>query len=261
MPLLAGFTAVLILSEIYYRRVNSQEVAFTPPENVSMEREEFETLVRNGRKLVVLDEMVLEVGAFMRHHPGGYFSLNHNIGRDISKFFYGGYSLENNDDGVRVKGHRHGNFARMIVNQLAIAYYDPVFDVAITKCKVINEGLRVNSDTTILTLQSIDNTNVDNFKRFYPGLLVLGKNFLVSNVSSTLEIPVKRHYSICWSMCPRIMANLIRCLDSDAAHLFDKSLYSIDDKSYIAFTIKNYNTATGLSKKISKVQKKSNRIS
>ena len=80
-----------------------------------MKREEFENLVKKGRKLVILDDMVLDVGQFIRHHPGGYFSLNHNIGRDVSKFFYGGYALEGNTEKVQ-SGHRHGNYARMVVN-------------------------------------------------------------------------------------------------------------------------------------------------
>jgi cytochrome b involved in lipid metabolism len=31
----------------------------------------------------------------MINHPGGKFVVEANIGRDISKFFYGGYSMEN----------------------------------------------------------------------------------------------------------------------------------------------------------------------
>jgi cytochrome b involved in lipid metabolism len=38
--------------------------------------------------------MVLDIETYMAEHPGGKFSIEHNIGRDISKFFYGGYSLE-----------------------------------------------------------------------------------------------------------------------------------------------------------------------
>jgi cytochrome b involved in lipid metabolism len=32
----------------------------------------------------------------MENHPGGKFVIEHNIGRDVSKFFYGGYSLDGN---------------------------------------------------------------------------------------------------------------------------------------------------------------------
>ena len=44
---------------------------------------------------MILDDLVLDVSKFMGEHPGGLFSLEHNVGRDVSKFFYGGYSLEN----------------------------------------------------------------------------------------------------------------------------------------------------------------------
>jgi cytochrome b involved in lipid metabolism len=55
--------------------------------------------------------MVLEVSRFLDEHPGGRFSLEHHIGKDISKYYYGGYSLE---QGVR--NHTHTNDARKVVN-------------------------------------------------------------------------------------------------------------------------------------------------
>jgi cytochrome b involved in lipid metabolism len=63
--------------------------------------------------------MVLDVTQFLDNHPGGKFSLNHNIGRDISKFFYGGYSLEKQENS-KVENHVHSNDARRIVNTLII---------------------------------------------------------------------------------------------------------------------------------------------
>jgi len=47
----------------------------------------------------------------------------HNIGRDVSKFFYGGYSLEGNLGRAPARGHAHSTFARKIVSDLAIAHY------------------------------------------------------------------------------------------------------------------------------------------
>lgn len=49
--------------------------------------------------------------------------LTHNIGRDISKFFHGGYSLEDNLGAKPARGYKHSTFARRIVNDLAVAYY------------------------------------------------------------------------------------------------------------------------------------------
>mmetsp|Transcript_72594 Transcript_72594/g.100653 ORF Transcript_72594/g.100653 Transcript_72594/m.100653 type:complete len:85 (+) Transcript_72594:1222-1476(+) len=66
--------------------------------------------------------MVVDVGSFISHHPGGRFVLEHNLGTDISKFFYGGYVLEGN---INVRnpphGYLHSNYAREVVNKLAIA--------------------------------------------------------------------------------------------------------------------------------------------
>lgn len=67
--------------------------------------------------MVLLDDLVLNVTKFMDEHPGGKFSIQHNIGRDISKFFYGGYALENQKS---VPAHTHSNDARKIVNSLII---------------------------------------------------------------------------------------------------------------------------------------------
>jgi hypothetical protein len=43
--------------------------------------------------------------------------IAHNIGRDISKFFYGGYTLEVSAGN---KPYTHSNIARMIVNKIII---------------------------------------------------------------------------------------------------------------------------------------------
>jgi cytochrome b involved in lipid metabolism len=42
-----------------------------------------------------LDDLILDISKYQFYHPGGAFLLKYNIGRDISKFFYGGYQLEN----------------------------------------------------------------------------------------------------------------------------------------------------------------------
>lgn len=64
-----------------------------------MTLEEFNALVEKGRQLVILDNLVLDVAPFLKCHPGGTWNIQHNIGKDISKFFYGGYSIDGNDDG------------------------------------------------------------------------------------------------------------------------------------------------------------------
>lgn len=60
---------------------------------------------------MILDDMVLDVNDYMEEHPGGSFLLEHTIGSDISKFFYGGYSLDGNLNSECVN-HFHSNVAR-----------------------------------------------------------------------------------------------------------------------------------------------------
>ena len=49
--------------------------------------------VERGEKLVILDNLILNLNGYERYHPGGKFTLMKNLGRDISKFYYGGYAL------------------------------------------------------------------------------------------------------------------------------------------------------------------------
>lgn len=49
--------------------------------------------MKKGGKLVVLDDIVLDVSTYMKQHPGGQEVIGRNIGRDVSKFFYGGYAM------------------------------------------------------------------------------------------------------------------------------------------------------------------------
>ena len=51
----------------------------------------FSKRVKAGERLVILDDLVLDVTKYMYAHPGGRYLLEANIGRDVSKFFYGGY--------------------------------------------------------------------------------------------------------------------------------------------------------------------------
>ena len=47
----------------------------------------------NKKKLVVLDNMVLNVEHYEHDHPGGALLIRKSIGQDISKYIYGGFKL------------------------------------------------------------------------------------------------------------------------------------------------------------------------
>lgn len=73
--------------------------------------------------------MVIDIGPYAHAHPGGAFLLEHNIGRDVSKFFYGSYALEGNENykGSSMR-HSHSNMARKIANanRIGILKHDAV---------------------------------------------------------------------------------------------------------------------------------------
>ncbi len=57
------------------------------------------------------------MNGYEKMHPGGKFNLTHNIGRDVSKFFFGGYSLVNS---AKTKPHTHSAAALDIVRSMVV---------------------------------------------------------------------------------------------------------------------------------------------
>lgn len=116
--------------------------------------------------------------------------MEHNVGRDISKYFYGGYILECNSG---VKPRAHSNVARKIVNQLIIGRLIEkahTFSVRVSASQVINHF----SKTFIMRAEGHDpgwrapaSTDLSNF----------GRHYLLRSYSNP---KVKRHYTIAASM-------------------------------------------------------------
>lgn len=125
------FFGTLIIGEFIHQRRLRTEVQFKSEEDFeySMSRSDFTRNVKNGQKLVIVDNLVVDVSEFLSVHPGGRFVLHRVIGTDISKFFFGGYCMEGNLEGVS-PGHNHSWYARMIVNELAVAAYESDIPVA-----------------------------------------------------------------------------------------------------------------------------------
>jgi cytochrome b involved in lipid metabolism len=97
---------------------------------------------------VTLDDLVLDISRFARVHPGGAFALRHNIGRDVSKYFYGGYAMEN---GRFTQPYRHSNVARKVVNSIIMGR---LVKKAPTEAFQITERTKVNELTQTITLTS-----------------------------------------------------------------------------------------------------------
>ena len=148
---------MLIIGEVIYQLTLRKQTPFNINE-ISITKAEFDERVSEGEQLVILDGFVLNVTEFIGLHPGGRYMLKHNIGRDISKFFYGGYSMEGNLGGGAPKaGHVHSNYARMIVNDLIIGNYEKHITVQSTICRIKTEKIvRLNDTTSIFFFESED---------------------------------------------------------------------------------------------------------
>ena len=72
-------------------------------------------MIKHGDKLIILDDLVLDVSSYMFQHPGGQFLIQHNVGRDISKYFYGGYSMETQEN---LRSYSHSYTAIATINKL-----------------------------------------------------------------------------------------------------------------------------------------------
>lgn len=206
------FFVLLLIGEIRHQLMLRKEVAFVVPDS-NMTRQEFNEEIAKGTRLVLIDDIVLDVGDFVDQHPGGRFLISHNIGRDISKFFYGGYSLEDNLSGSGpAQGHAHSTYARKIVNNLAIARYQPEIEVNTTSCRVRNDLCsQVNRDVKTIVLESVEKKgNVTNFKSYFNNWEYLGQHFLVR--SGTGISSITRHYTICNAMRPDIYQAYISAL-------------------------------------------------
>ena len=145
-----------------------------------MNAEDFELEVTKGKRtLLILDDLVVDVTSFAGSHPGGRFVLEKNNGKDISKYFHGGYSFEPLQGSTN---HRHSNYARTIVNSLIVARY-------VSKKESVVASI-ADSATTSQQYDSIKTFKLQvirgeeqEFKRlihnFYPDFVAMGKHYLV----------------------------------------------------------------------------------
>ncbi len=112
--------------------------------------------------------------------------IDFHVGRDVSKFFYGGYVLENQSG---MTPHNHSNVARTIVNSLAIA---KLTSSSVTFEGRITSNHQINKTTKVFTLEITTpdvsysvpaSTNVDTF----------GKHYLFRSLNNR---GVRRHYTL-----------------------------------------------------------------
>lgn len=115
------FYGLILLFEIWHQFDRRKEIPFrTPPTKIS--HHQFMEMVESGHQVAVIDDLVVDMEKYLFYHPGGAFVLTQNVGRDISKYFHGAFSLENMGKN-KVHNWYHSTQARRIVNDIAIGRY------------------------------------------------------------------------------------------------------------------------------------------
>jgi len=239
------FFLLMTVIEGIYQQFLKKETQFSEVSN-TISREDFKKRVAGGEQLVIMDDMVLDVSKFKLSHPGGKFVIEYNIGRDVSKFFYGGYILEN---GTGLKPHTHSNIARCIVNSLAIARLEE--KAKTFTCRIAAQH-EINNTTTCFTLRAEGPEQ----KFRLPAsndIGAIGRHFLIRSMS---QPTAKRHYTVCTCMKPDIYQeyqNAVRAFQRGENVVFNEAV--LQEKNYskeceIICTVKNYKNPGGVSHRL-----------
>ena len=182
--------------------------------------------------------MVLDIEDFIGAHPGGKFVLKESIGHDISKYFYGGYCMEDNL-GVRIpaQGHTHSNYAKVTVNDLVIATYERE-NLAVDDIRVRVNSERthkINSTTSTVFLRADSGKPI--FREWSDDIKMIGKHW---KVTSSLNNSVTRHYTVANVMNPRVYRDFLCALRSGDSSVIDKWQNDVHSQDQV-LTVKNYN--------------------
>lgn len=142
----------------------------------TMTTEEYEKAVHEGRKLCILDDYVLDVTKYASRHPGGQFLIQATVGRDVSKYFYGGYKMENAKSN-RDSPYRHSMSARKVVSTLIVARLN---NPAPKSVVTIVDRTPIVQDTQSFTFKSVSDADKI-WSLFYEDIWMIGRHFLVTN--------------------------------------------------------------------------------
>ena len=178
--------------------------------------------------------------------------IEKNRGKDISKFFHGGYNYEPMNGGWNSK---HSNYARSIVNTLIVARLSQKrSDAYVTvnnQTKASSSGTIHNYEFKYDQAEAEEAHLINNIKLFYPEVSMLGKHYLVQKVDKSRNLVGNaRQYTVANCMRPQVYEAYVSALkkqEVDTSPILGKT-----DNCHITLTIKKYdnNGRGGLSMSI-----------
>lgn len=173
--------------------------------------------------MVIVDDLVCDIGTYMYSHPGGAFLLEYNIGRDVSKFIFGSFALDQNHNDPKAPNNRyaHSNIARKIVNRHAIGAMIRVNTASGDFKLCIEEINYVNSFTRCFPFKAINQQlRLPGVCNFYDDLSIMGKHYHIVSLQQNntpyrekLRV-VRRHYTISNAMRKKTYEELLKAIDN-----------------------------------------------
>ena len=231
--------------------------------------EVFHARVHQGEQLVILDDLVLDVRDYMNTHPGGRFLIEQNLGRDISKFFYGGYSTENYD---KLKPYNHSFDARQAVENLAVARLEGFAPKRLVKIERCEQVCNKTASTKCIKFKDLSQSSkVEDFshqRNFVPlaDLRSIGRHYVIkstchphtadpSEIGSfeSSKYGIRRHYTEAFAMRKGIYENLIRLCNRPTLEEGAQASYEVQqlirrsNDDAVCLTLKDYKIQYGLS--------------
>ena len=105
----------------------------------------------SDKKLALFNDYIVDLTSYAFEHPGGTYMIQQCNKKDIGKYMYGAFSMEN-----RVSPHRHSFIAMLIIEKLVVA-----------KLVNTNENIASNSKSSQLLPHIILILNETEFYLFY----------------------------------------------------------------------------------------------
>mmetsp|Transcript_13001 Transcript_13001/g.20161 ORF Transcript_13001/g.20161 Transcript_13001/m.20161 type:complete len:308 (-) Transcript_13001:254-1177(-) len=209
--------------------------------------------------------MVLDVSRYLDDHPGGKFSLENNIGRDVSKYFYGGYTQEPSSG---MWTHTHSSIARDVVKNLVAGRLGEEAEIRLMKISEIERA--ANATGSVKTMKFSDYQVSGEYRTLHEPSLTkcslininqIAKHYLVKSTShpstkgqssaGTFEkskCGIRRQYTEAFSMRKEVHEAILSLAQGSTDQLETlKQSLSVGNSEAISLSIKNYNQHPGLS--------------
>lgn len=212
----------------------------------SMTMRDFEKAILHNQKYCLMDEYVIDIGKFVKEHPGGSAMINHHIGRSIGKYFYGAYSLE-----YTTFNHTHTYFAAKVLAKLAVAKIDSRENTVINHKEQLDYKLQDSSN--IFTFKKKDKLMAKVYRVLFENNDVTVSNFTsdISNFGKSMLVTsmknyTSRYYTICHCMWSGIYKEYITAMKLAVDGARFKRRYANVEKyleesdSSIQFIMKHY---------------------